>query len=134
MAVTSTPTNPYQLPTSGKIRLWMKDATGGWIYDPVADAYEFSERDGRPVSQGGDFIESGVEYTLEELGLDPDYYYYYDYGNAFTVYAELVKTSDAVADIPVKVEIKPNSNLGYVFSDQVRFTGVAVYYSAKEYG
>jgi hypothetical protein len=124
-AVTSTSTNPFQLPAAGNIRLWMKDANGGWDYDPATGNSEFSQRDGRSISQGGHFIESGVEYTLEDLGIDPDYYYY-DYGAGFTVYAEIVKTSEAVADIPVKVEIKPNANLGFVFSDQVRFTGVSI--------
>lgn len=126
-AVTSTSTNPYQLPATGKIRLWLKDANGGWDYDPATQESEFTQRDGRSVSQGGHFIEPGVEYTLEDLGIDPEYYYYYyDYAAGLTVYAEIVKTSDAVADIPVKVEIKPTANLGFAFSDQVRFTGVAI--------
>ncbi|MDX2081720.1 MAG: fibronectin type III domain-containing protein [Terrimicrobiaceae bacterium] len=120
-AVTSNSTNPHQLPASGKMRLWLKDANGGLDYDPETGESEFSQRDGRSVSQGGDFIESGVEYTLEDLGLAADDYHYYQ--NGFTVYAEVVKTSAEVADIPVKVEIKPNANLGFVFSDQVRFTG-----------
>jgi hypothetical protein len=131
-AITTTSTNPFQLPANGKIRLWLKDANGGWDYDPATGNSEFAQRDGRTITQGGHFIESGVEYTLEDLGIDPDYYYY-DYGAGFTVYAELVKTSSAVADIPVKVEIKPNANLGFVFSDQVRFTGVALTVTSENY-
>jgi len=53
MAVTSTPTNPYQLPANGKMRLWLKNADGGWIYNPVTYDHDFTQRDGRPVSQGG---------------------------------------------------------------------------------
>lgn len=118
-SVTRTPTNPYTLPTSGKIRLWMKDGWGG--HDPVT--YEYMPRDGKPIASGGDFIEPGVEYSLEDLGLANSSHY--NSGTSFTIYAEVVKTSDTVADIPVKVEIKPNANLGFVFFDQIRFTGVA---------
>jgi hypothetical protein len=45
-----------------------------------------------------------------------------------------VKTSDLVADIAVKIEIKPNANLGFVFSDQVRFTGVKIETFGRGYG
>jgi hypothetical protein len=131
-AVTSTSTNPYQLPASGKMRLWLNDADGQWDYNPATGESEFSQRDGRTVSQGGHFIESGVEYTLEDLGLDPEYYYSGD-GAGLTVYAEVVKTSDAVADVPVKVEVKPSANLGYVFSDQVRFTGSKIELLSKPF-
>ena len=112
--ITSNSTTPQQLPANGRIRLWTKDGS--------------QQRDSDSISLGGDIIKSGVAYSLEDLGLEES-----SCGD-FTVFAEVVKTSDSVADIPVKVEIRPNANLGYVFSDQIRFTGVKIETCGRGYG
>ena len=101
-AITTSPTDPYVLPATGKIRLWLKEAG--------------QPRNADSPKQGGDFIVSGEEYTLAELGIAS-----YTY---LTVYVEAVKISGAVADIPIRVDVAPSGSLGYRWSDQLRFTGV----------
>ncbi len=112
--ITRDAANPHRLPVNGKIRLWTKDGS--------------QQRNADSISQGGDLIKPGVPYSLEDLGLADSTWV------DLTVFAELVKTSDPVADIAVKIEIKPNANLGFVFSDQVRFTGVKIETFGRGYG
>ncbi len=121
-AVTSSASDPYILPASGRIRLWKKDASGGWD-DNIGD---WTSRNSDAIESGGDFVKSGVEYTLADLGVG----YYY---SSFALYAEFVKTSAAAADISVKVEIDPTGSLGYRWSDQLRFTAVNYHFEATGY-
>ena len=102
-AITSTPADPYVLPAAGKIRLWTK---GTW-----------TQRNAAPLGAGGDYIVPGVEYRLADI---PSYFF----GRGF--YVEAVRVSDAVADIPIKVEVDPTGSAGFVWSDQLRFTGTKI--------
>jgi hypothetical protein len=114
MAVTRSG-DSFPLPATGSLRIWTKD---GW-----------EQRNGSDLKQGGDYITSGVEYSLSDLGLDPDYYYY----GGMTVYVEAVKLSNGVADLPVKVEVDPTGQLGYLWSDEIRFTATKIELRGKQY-
>jgi len=104
--VTSSVSNPYVLPTVGKIRLWKKD--GG------------KARNKKPLNEGGDFINSNTEYSMEELGLSQDQ-------NEVTLYVEAVKQSDQTADIEIKVEFDPSGTMGFdKVADAVRLTATRV--------
>lgn len=116
LGVTRSGSDFYVLPSSGKLRIWSKD---GW-----------AERDGHDANAGGDFIKPGVEYSLQDLGVERNHYG----GGRMTFYVEAVKTSGSVADLPVKVEIDPTGNLGYVWSDQLRFTTTKVELVGKNLG
>ncbi len=109
-AITSTPTDPYVLPASGKVRLWNKDSS--------------LARNAAPVGQGGDYFVPGVEYSLADIGTSI-------YGH--TIYVEAVKLSETVADISIKVEVDPTGSAGFVWSDQLRFTGSKVAFVGYTY-
>ena len=111
-AVSSSGTNRYVLPNTGKVRLWTKDAS--------------SARNADTVKQGGDYVQPGVEYSLEDFGIGTD-------ASSLTLYVEAVKVSDAVADIPIKVEVDPDGASGFVWSDQLRFTNVNYHFEATGY-
>jgi len=108
--VTATSTDPFTLPASGMMRLWKKDAS--------------EQRNGSPVKNGGDYIQPGVDYTFADLGIDGS-------ESWLTCYVELVKLSNSVADIPIKVEVDPTGSMGYVWSDQLRFTASKVEVESK---
>jgi len=112
-ALSASQNNKFVLPGSGRIRLWKKD---GW-----------EQRDGHSVGEGGDLIKPGVPYSFEELGISSSY-------SAFTVYVEAVKTSQSVADIPIKVEYDPTGSMGFRWSDQLRFTATRISWLARSYG
>ena len=93
-------TGIYTLPSGGKIRVWMKSN------DELRDADS--------VSDGGDYVVPGEEFTCEDLGIDSSSW--------LTVYVEAVQASDGVADIPIKVEVDPTGSMGFVWSDEIRLT------------
>jgi hypothetical protein len=112
MQVTSTATNPFTLPSNGSLRIWLKDGS--------------DQRNGLPIAAGGDFIQPGVDYTLSQLGLTGP-------TTVLSCYVEVVKPSVVVADMPIKVEVDPTGSMGYVWSDELRFTGDKLSWFVTDY-
>jgi len=93
---------PYLPP--GKLRLWRKDGN--------------EPRNKLSLSQGGDFVAPGV-YSPAQLGLSPSQ-------PVTVLFAEAVRESDQVADLPILVEIDPTGTKGFVLRDQIRLTAVRI--------
>ena len=102
--------DPYVLP-DGSMRLWRTAGSAA--------------RDKRSISAGGDYLSPGV-YTAAQLGLSG--------GGTTTFYVEALTVSEAVADVAVLFEFKPNSSASTWQSDQVRLTATRIEILGRGYG
>ena len=86
----------YELPESGLVRLWLKDVDG--VKEP-GDEPGVYRRNVSPITSGGDFIPSDEELTPNQLGFEEG-------DTEVTIYAEVVKPTEVIGEIEIKVESK----------------------------
>lgn len=76
---------PRYMPGAGALRLWKRDG--------------HQSRSPLPVSEGGDFVRPGDEYTANDFGLDPDR------GGTVVLWVEAVRPSAAPGDHRIEVAL-----------------------------
>ena len=96
-----TATDPYKYtPASGHLRIWKADGS--------------ADRKKAEVSQEGDFIKSGIQYSAQDLG--------FGVARQVILYVEGINPSEDVGDQRILVEVIPDPDLPLICSDAVRCT------------
>ncbi len=102
--------SPYQLPASGKIRIWTKDSD--------------QPRNPNKISDGGDYVAPG-EYSANEIGA-------FYAGQDVTLYIEAVKPSEDVGDISISAQMSGWGSDDFTYSDEVRLTATRIQILAND--
>lgn len=92
---------PAWSPGAGDLRLWKKNGN--------------EERKVSDVKSNGDFVKANTEYTIQELGPDPE--------GTLTLYVEALRKSLTAADIAVAMQVKLDGQ-NWIEADKVRFTAI----------